>query len=226
VLAYAGCYILLLILGFLNWHGLLPALNFGEFTTQVSQRLDRPIPILPSTGLGGIWTQFSEDILIPLFGAVGTMTTDDIRQTPLNVLLEYVHSTVGTWHYSLGGGKGARDVADRLCGCVREQGEGYVRLGEEIVGIRVGVERLGGDGGVRLGMKSGEEVVVDRVVFATQASAANKLLGMVERGMMEDGDELERIKRMRRGVNEVEYRVSLYALASSFGTRRDRALSS
>jgi hypothetical protein len=61
-----------------------------------------------------------------------------------------------------------------------------------------------------------EEVIVDRVVVATQASSARVLLGMLEQSLREQGESTEesterkRIKKMLRGLDDVEYRVSRF----------------
>jgi hypothetical protein len=57
-----------------------------------------------------------------------------------------------------------------------------------------------------------EEVIVDKVVIATQASSARVLLGMLEQSLREQGDSTERkrIKKMLRGLDDVEYRVSRF----------------
>ena len=65
------------------------------------------------------------------------MTTTDVRQCRLDVLLEYAHTTLGTPHYVLGKGVTARDVAVKLVGEVKMQGKGHVRLSTEIVGFRM-----------------------------------------------------------------------------------------
>jgi hypothetical protein len=49
---------------------------------------------------------------------------------------------------------------------------------------------------------------VDQMVIAAQASAAAKLLGMLESSLNKGDAELVRVKGMRNALHEVEYRVS------------------
>lgn len=175
------------------------------------------------------------DVVVPLFSAVGTMTSLDVLEMPLKTVLEYVHSTVGTPHYTLGGCS-ARDVARLLVRPVEKQGDGYVRLGEEIVSMDVSKSaaaaredqpsalsrrsrtststssaRECGDQSrseIVVKLKDSGEIPVDKVVIATQASAALSLLGLL-RG--EDEllvHEQRRTERIKSALRQVEYRVS------------------
>lgn len=131
------------------------------------------------------------------------MPEDKVYKTPVKVLLEYVHKTVGTDHYTPAPGHSARTIAEKLAESVREQGEGYVKLGNAVKGLRY--ER--GEVVVQLGE---EEVRVDRVVLATPASAAGHLLGMLEHSIEQAGEgELERLKMMKSALKGVRYKVSL-----------------
>jgi len=141
---------------------------------------------------------FIEDIVLPLFSAVGTMTTTDVLDTPIGSLLDYVHSTIGTSHFTLGPGCSAGTVANVLALSVVKQGPGYLRLGEEVLDMRYE------SGGVRMRCRSGD-ISVDQVVIATQASAAMVLLGMLQKSL--SGAELKRVSRMRAALTKVEYRV-------------------
>jgi hypothetical protein len=222
LISYAICYVNLVILALINWHGMLfKDEDLRGFTNTISNFLNYPLAYffeLPSTRVGDIWANFTEDILVPLFGAVGTMTTDDVYSTPVKPLLEYIHSTVGTWHYTLGDGHTARDVAESLAEPVRSQDgeEDYLRLGTWIMDMEVGKE-----GTVRLRMSDGAVLEVSRVVLATQASAAGVMLGMAEnamRGVEGYEGELGRVRRMGRGVKEVDYRVSLITCCECLST--------
>jgi hypothetical protein len=161
---------------------------------------------LPSTQVGRIWVSFTDDILIPLFGAVGTMTTDDVYSTPVKPLLGYIHSTLGTWHYTLGNGFTARDVAKYLVEPVKSQSKEHLRLGTCITEMQVGK-----NGTMKLRLSGGGVIEVEKVVLATQASTAGVLLGMAEnamKGVEGYEGECSRVRRMWRGLREVEYRVS------------------
>jgi hypothetical protein len=207
LLETALCYILLIALALLAWFDLLPRPldnhnTLREFTDHVAAFLASPIRSI-RTPMGRVWTRFVEEVIIPLFGAVGTMTSSDIWATPVGYLLEYVHTTVGTAHYTLPPGTGAAEVAEKLARTVREQGEGYLRLGEEITGMEyeedgVSVRSVNGD------------IKVDRVVLATQASSARALLAMLEESLAKHGEVVERklVRRLMRGLEAVEYRVS------------------
>jgi hypothetical protein len=206
----AICFLIWMVLAFLSWWDILPRPlacdnSLREFTDHVAAFLASPVPLI-RTPLAGVWSRFIEEVIIPLFGAVGTMTSSDIWETPVGCLLDYVHTTVGTAHYTLSPGTGAAEVADRLADEVRAQGPGYLRLGEVITGLE---HR---DGKVAVHCSGREEVIVDKVVIATQASSGRVLLGMLEQSLREQGDSTERkrIKKMLRGLDDVEYRVSRF----------------
>jgi len=127
------------------------------------------------------------------------MPEDEVYETQVGTLLEYIHKTVGTDHFTPGPGHSARTIAERLSALVKEQGEGYLRLGSEVKGLR----REGGEVVVELGDL---EVRVDRVVLATPASVAGKLLGMLECSL--EGAEASRVGIMRGALKGVRYKVS------------------
>ena len=138
-------------------------------------------------------------LVIPLFSSVGTMPEDEVYETNVGVLLEYIHKTVGTDHYSPGAGHSARTIAEKLSSVVSGQGKGYLRLGCEVRGLR----REGQEVVVELG---DGDVRVDRVVLATPASVAGKLLGMLESSV--ERSEGERVNEMRNALKGVRYKVS------------------
>lgn len=122
----------------------------------------------------------------------------------------------------LGEGFSARDVGDRLVGCVKEQGDRYLRLGVEIVSMECVREDPRGEIEVKVGvgLRGGEVVVVDKVVVATQASSAVALLGMLE-GSLRAADlgemgerEAKRVRGMVEALKEVKYRVCRTPLPS------------
>jgi hypothetical protein len=203
LVGYAWCYLLLLALSFLSYHALLPTLFSGslrDFTTQISNFLYHPIPLIPLyTPLGILWRNFVATLVIPLFSSVGTMPESEVYETGVGVLLEYIHKTVGTDHFTPGPGHSARTIAEKLSEPVKEQGEGYLRLGSEVKGLR----KEGGEVVVELGDR---EIRVDRVVLATPASVAGKLLGMLESSV--EGREGERVGVMRNALKGVRYKVS------------------
>jgi hypothetical protein len=207
LVGYAGCYLLLLALSFLSYHHLLPTLfsgTLGDFTTQISNFLYHPIPIpfIPLyTPLGILWRNFISDIVIPLFSSVGTMPEDEVYKTPVGILLEYIHKTVGTDHYSPTKGHSARTIAERLVTPVKEQGEGYLKLGAEVKGLK----KVGEEVVVEL---ADGEIRVDRVVLATPASVAAKLLGMLEDSL--EGHERDRVGLMKSALKGVRYKVSFH----------------
>lgn len=158
---------------------------------------------------------------------------DLMHGIPVKVILEYVHTTVGTDHYKPAEGHSAGTIAKKLAKSVEEQGEGYLRLGETIERMECGEEGISlklrkrslnstaeaqdeqGEAGV-------EEITVDRIVIATQASAAKELLGMLDRALTDEPDKAERrrIATMRKALESVEYRVSLGlgSLSTHFST--------
>jgi hypothetical protein len=224
LIAYAGCYLLLLALAFLSYHDLLPTLFSGslsDFNNQIASFLYHPIPIpyLPLyTPLGRVWRSFISDIVIPLFSSVGTMPEDEVYRTPVKVLLEYIHKTVGTDHYTPAPGHSARTIAEKLVESVREQGVGYLRTGNRVAGLRY----ENGEVVVRLATQSegqgsgnGEEIRVDRVVLATPASVTANLLGLLGESLdSQERDsaaelETERVRMMRRALKGVRYKVSI-----------------
>ncbi|OCF42573.1 hypothetical protein I317_03557 [Kwoniella heveanensis CBS 569] len=220
-LGVAICYLLLLVLSFMAWHDLLPSaisspeLTLRGFTAHLSNFLARPITIpviryAPWTPLGETFEFFIAQIVLPLFSSVGTMTSADVWNLPVRVILEYVHKTLGTSHYHLARGHSAADVARLLSDPVREQGEGYVRLLTEIMGLKQDEE-----GGVRVVFRTegggDDEIMVDRVVLATQASVAHRLLKGFERDLRQAGLEKERrrIDRMKQALSSVRYRETI-----------------
>lgn len=130
------------------------------------------------------------------------MSTTDVLNSPVGSLLDYVHSTMGTSHFTLATGNSAGTVAGRLAKEVERQGDGYLRLGEEVLDMEY-------DGRVKIKCRSGE-ILVDQVVVATQASAAAVILGMLEASLSQsdNNSERQRISGMRNALREVEYRVS------------------
>ena len=208
-IAYALCYLLLLFLSFISWHG-FPIVKLGLRDLNGVVSLSSRIPFM-----GWIARSFVLDIIVPLFSAVGTMTTDDVLSIPLPIVLDYVHSTLGTPHYVLGGGLTSRDVARMLIAPIEEQGRGHVKLGVNIVDLR----RQEHDGPARdtlegrmdrgpivVVLEDGDEIVVDHVVIATQASAATKLVQMLRRRC--EGEE-KQLDLWLNALDQVEYRVSV-----------------
>jgi hypothetical protein len=156
-----------------------------------------------------VFRSFAADIVLPLFSAVGTMTADDVWDTRADVLLDYIHAGVGTSHYSLGGGMSARDVARLLAEPVYAQGANHVRLGTGISAITYT------DDGITLSLGD-DELRVDRVVVATQASAARALLATLEPSLPRP--EGKRVARMRAALADVHYRDTIVV------THRDSAV--
>ena len=188
-IGYAVCYLLLLFLALLSWH------DFSPFPTLAS-----------SLSSATLWRDFVNTIVVPLFSAVGTITSSDVLKLPIHHVLEYIHATLGTPHYSLGTGFSAATVAARLSAPIVQQGVGHLRLGETVRGLRVTGE------GVTVECASGD-FDVDVVVIATQPRAAAALLEGVQ---SVERDEARRIAGMRRALERVETRVShcLYQLMS------------
>jgi hypothetical protein len=182
-------------------------------TARVSHHLTYPLSYfshsLPrasalASPLGNIFEAFVYEIILPLFSAVGTMTTSDVLDTSIGSLLDYVHSTVGTSHFTLAPGISAGTVAMRLAEEVEAQGEGYLRVGEEVLDLVYSA----GEGNITVKCRGGD-IEVDQVVLATQASAAAVLLGMLEKTLKAGAEaERSRVSRMRDALSEVEYRVS------------------
>jgi protoporphyrinogen oxidase len=103
-----------------------------------------------------------------------------------------------------------------LAASVQEQGEGHVRLGNAVKGLKF--ER--GEIIVQLSGQAGageEEVRVERVVLATPASVAGALLGMLEDSIQEAGEEeAERLRMMKSALKGVRYKVSSTSLLWHF----------
>ncbi|KAK8850379.1 hypothetical protein IAR55_004297 [Kwoniella newhampshirensis] len=220
-LGTALCYILLIALSFMAWHDFLPSplsspnLTLGDFTDHLTTFLSRPItiPIIgysPWTPLGDIFRSFIDTIVLPLFSAVGTMTSSDVYSLPARVLLEYVHSTLGTDHYHFANGFSAADVARSLSAPIRGQGDGHVRLNTEITGLEYAI-----GGGVRVTLRTGdreeEGLRVDKVVLATQASVAKTLLRGLEASLKDWGEEKEKVRvgKIRAALEQVQYRETI-----------------
>ncbi|WVR08447.1 hypothetical protein IAU60_005502 [Kwoniella sp. DSM 27419] len=220
-LGVALCYILLLALSLMAWHNVLPRslsspdLTLRDFTTQISTFLARPItlPVIrwsPFTPLGNAFEHFIAKIVLPLFSSVGTMSSSDVWSLPARVIFEYVHTTLGTSHYHLAKGHSAADVARLLSEPVRNQpGLDHVRLGTEITALKHDP-----CGGIRVELKRREQVddlVVDKVVLATQASVARWLLQGYERDLR-DSNEVQRAcraGRIMRALGDVTYRETI-----------------
>lgn len=224
LLGVALCYLLLIALSFAAWHDLLPpplsstTLTVRQFTTYLSSFLTYPIriPVIglsPWTPLGNVFENFMGTLVLPLFSAVGTMTAADVWAMPVRLLLEYVHTTLGTSHYHLGDGFSSADVARQLAAPVKDQGPDYLRLKAEVVGLEYA---LGGGVNIRLRSVGDLEITADeilrveKVVLATQASVAGCLLRSLEKNLKQWGEEKERrrIGKMVQGLQSVKYRVS------------------
>ncbi|KAL0253621.1 hypothetical protein I308_100996 [Cryptococcus tetragattii IND107] len=221
----ALCYLLLIALSFAAWHDFLPpslsstTLTVREFTINLSSFLSRPIriPVIglyPWTPLGNVFEDFMGTIVLPLFSAVGTMTAADVWAMPVRLLLEYVHTTLGTSHYHLGDGFSSADVARLLAAPVKDQGPDYVRLKEEVVGLEYAL-----GGGVRIKLRPAEDLKttaeetlrVEKVVLATQASVSGQLLRNLDKSLKHWGEEKERrrIGKMVQGLQTVKYRETI-----------------
>lgn len=187
----ATCFIVFLVISLCSWHGLFPSVLGYSATLDTLRRSLWPLPL----------GSFIDGVFVPIFASVGTMTTEDIRRAPLPALLEYVHATIGTRHYSLGDSFSAGSVADRLARPVREQGKGYLKLGAKVNSL------MWKDGQVEAVFQDGVVVEVDKVVVATQATSAKVLLSMLKSSL--DESEQRRVAQMEKGLDEVEYRVSI-----------------
>lgn len=213
----AICYLALLVTAFLSWHGRLPKAwgsdaTFAQVVDGVAHVLDRPHRWV-HTRLGPRFKAFAADIVLPLFSAVGTMTADDVWATPAHYVLDYIHAGAGTSHYAVGGGRSARDVAQSLAAPIRAQGDDHVRLGTAIRSIRYRAATATVAAGLTLSLDGGDELDVDRVVIATQASAARALLAGLEASLVVGGarTEARRVARMRTALAEVRYRDTIVA---------------
>lgn len=85
-----------------------------------------------------------------------------------------------------------------------------MRLNEEIVSIsrkNDGGEqkKASPEASLEIGFKNGDNITVDRLVVATQASAAGNLLKMLQGSLR--GKEAARVSKMRDGLRQVEYTV-------------------
>jgi hypothetical protein len=193
----AVCFIILLVLSAATYHGLLgsPASSpwcLGDF-------VDVPF-------FGRLYSPFIHNILVPIFSAVGTMTSEAVLNSPFTFFAEYIHTTIGTPHYTLANAS-AQTVAEKLAHEVSAQGKGHLRLNEEIASISR--KNDGGEqdpeGSLGIGFKNGDNITVDRLVVATQASAAGNLLKMLQGSLR--GKEAARVSKMRDGLRQVEYTV-------------------
>jgi len=127
------------------------------------------------------------------------MTSLDVLRTPLPALLDYIHAGMGTAHYTLAEGFSAGSIAEMLVKPVREQGPGYVKLGTTIRSTKWE------EGVVEVKFEGGERVEVDRIVIATQASAAMILLGNLSPSL--EVEEKKRVGGMLDALRQVDYRV-------------------
>ncbi|WWD08504.1 hypothetical protein V865_006616 [Kwoniella europaea PYCC6329] len=241
----AICYTLLVILSFVAYHDLLPRclsnpgskkteneMTLKEFTSILSAFLTQPftIPIIEYevwTPLGELFESFFiSKLVIPLFSSVGTMTTKDCLQLPMKVILEYIHLTLGTDHYQLSKGYTASTIAELLAKPIREQGEGYVRLSTEIMGLEYDGDvsiKMKKSTAQRQGQQEGEEeerITVDKVVLATPASVAKILLEGLESSLNNNRQikEGRRVGQMRAALGKVNYRETIVV------THRDTAI--
>ena len=190
----AFCFLTLIVLSFLSWHRLLPSL-LGHTSTLGS--------LHASLTLAPFFQRFIDDVLVPVFSSVGTMTSLDVLHTPLPALLDYIHAGMGTAHYTLGSGFSAGTIAEMLVKPLRQQGEGYVRLHTTITGMNWDSNVNGGE--VEIAFEGGETVEVDKIVIATQASAARVLLSKLSPSL--EVKEKKRVGGMLDALREVDYRV-------------------
>lgn len=127
------------------------------------------------------------------------MTSLDVLRTPLPALLDYIHAGMGTAHYTLAEGFSAGSIAEMLVKPVRQQGPGYVKLGTTIRSMKWE------EGVVEVKFEGGERVEVDKIVIATQASAARILLGNLSPSL--EVKEKKRVGGMLDALRQVDYRV-------------------
>ena len=128
------------------------------------------------------------------------MTSLDVLHTSLPALLDYVHAGMGTAHYTLAEGFSAGSIAGMLVTPIKEQGPAHLKLGKTITGLKWE------DGAVEMTFDGGEIVEVDKIVVATQASAARILLGKLSSTL--EIKEKKRVGGMLDALREVDYRVS------------------
>ena len=199
-IAFAVCYVLLLLIAAVSWHRLLPINSFAGLS-RAAELVCSPIPVLGTVAVR-TWTLFVDGIAVPLFSAVGTMPTDSAYSTAAPYFLDYVHSTLGTDHFTIANDYSAATVAERLCAPIASQGKGHVMLSERVTTIDVNPS------GVTVHCDGGH-IEADRVVIATQPGAARELLAMMEASLRKgDGEEAKRVASMRRALEEVQTEVS------------------
>ncbi|EJU01215.1 hypothetical protein DACRYDRAFT_108544 [Dacryopinax primogenitus] len=63
--------------------------------------------LLRWTGAGKQWDNLMDEIVVPLFSAVCTCSTEDVWRYPAEEILEYIYLTIGTHHYTVPGGSAA-----------------------------------------------------------------------------------------------------------------------
>ncbi|WWC92098.1 uncharacterized protein L201_007052 [Kwoniella dendrophila CBS 6074] len=230
----AICYLMLVLLSFMGYHDLLPlcvtesSVTLREFTISLSTFLAYPFTIpyfnyTPWTPLGGLFQDFFiGKIVIPLFSSVGTMTTSDVWSLPVRIILEYIYLTLGTNHYQLSKGFSAASIADLLVGPVQKQGSDHVRLSTELSSLEyIAASQDSGDigGSVKISMRkcdasdaeTSEELLVDKVILATQASVAKYLLAGLEDslGNTRQDTEKRRVSEMRAALHKIRYRKTI-----------------
>jgi len=143
----------------------------AEMTFREWSQYSMPRGVLASmSGAEGVWKEFVEDVLVPLFSAVCTASEGHVMAHPAEEFLDYIWLTLGTHHYVVV--KGVRDVVSRLTSNIQ-----HIHLSSPISAIfvdptnpQLASMQCTTSGGVKI--HSG----FSHIVFATQANRAVPLL--------------------------------------------------
>lgn len=176
-----------------NWRFVRMLLQVDRFNREAVAALDDPaiatITLEDYARRLGYGRDFLELYLIPMSSAVWSTPPEQMLRFPARTLLRFFHNhgflglhTQHQWFTVTGG---AREYVRRLSGPWRER----IRLDEEVTSVRRGY------GGVTVVTTTGESHFFDRIIVATHADQALRLLADPS------GDEVSLLSRFRYQPN-------------------------
>ncbi|BGP31627.1 hypothetical protein JCM10296v2_003399 [Rhodotorula toruloides] len=118
-----------------------------------------------------------EEVLVPLMAAVATVGVDEAREMPAGEVLDYIADTFANSHYVTSPSFGVRGIVKRL---VAPLPPSHMHLGADIVSLDAQPTHEEGAYKIHFCQNGTEKtLLVDHIVFATQADQAARLLSML-----------------------------------------------
>ncbi|BGP24213.1 microfibrillar-associated protein 1 [Rhodotorula toruloides] len=118
-----------------------------------------------------------EEVLVPLMAAVATIGVDEATEMPTGEVLDYIVDTFANSHYVTSPSFGVRGIVKRL---VAPLPPSHIHLGVDIVSLAATESHEEGAYSIVFCQNGPEKtLLVDHIVFATQADQAARLLAML-----------------------------------------------